>query len=149
MITTKIIKYSTNRFYLQSRIVRTALSLILLSFIVCSNAACSKSTPTQIQEELPSLTDTQARKYVPVLNRKIKAHLKLPENIEEKLVTTVIFRIDREGNIVSQEFALLSGNQLFDDSIKNALARMKKFPPLPDDFLGDLTEIKLNFKSKK
>jgi outer membrane biosynthesis protein TonB len=54
--------------------------------------------------------------------------------------------VDKEGKVLEYEFEKLSGNALFDKSVKDVFKDLSALLPLPAAFDGPLTEIGLRFK---
>jgi outer membrane biosynthesis protein TonB len=53
--------------------------------------------------------------------------------------------IAKDGTLLQYSFVKVSGNRIFDQSVKSLFAKLETLPPLPDNFEGKLTEIGLKF----
>jgi hypothetical protein len=58
----------------------------------------------------------------------------------------VTLLIAKDGTLLQYSLDNVSGNKIFDQSIKSLLSNLKTLPPLPDNFDGKLTEIGLRFR---
>ena len=56
--------------------------------------------------------------------------------------------LDRKGTILQYAFVDISGNKIFDQSVRDLLNELDKLLPLPEEFEGALTEIGINFKPR-
>ena len=56
--------------------------------------------------------------------------------------------LDRKGTIPQYAFVDISGNKIFDQSVRDLLNELDKLLPLPEEFEGALTEIGINFKPR-
>lgn len=65
---------------------------------------------------------------------------------ENRFVTTVRIRIERDGRISQASIVRPSGNPVMDESVKAALGRVKQIDPLPSGLGGAYYEIQINFE---
>jgi outer membrane biosynthesis protein TonB len=56
--------------------------------------------------------------------------------------------VDRKGTILQYAFVDISGNKIFDQSVRDLLNELEVLLPLPEEFEGSLTEIGIKFKPK-
>jgi TonB family protein len=61
--------------------------------------------------------------------------------------TKVIFRVDRQGQLVNPQILESSNDPSFDAAAMASVAQSAPFMPLPDGFNGPYTEIKYTFES--
>jgi TonB family protein len=61
-------------------------------------------------------------------------------------MTTIYFKILRDGNIVESKVEKTSGVDLFDQSAMRAIISSTPFPPLPGEFTGEYLGIHLEFE---
>ncbi len=69
--------------------------------------------------------------------------------ITGKLVTTVMFKIFRKGNISEPEILETSGNRTMDLSARRAIRNAADFPPLPREYQDDYLIIRLIFEHNR
>ncbi|MBW1645837.1 MAG: TonB C-terminal domain-containing protein [Deltaproteobacteria bacterium] len=87
--------------------------------------------------------------YAEQLKALITSNWNLPELLAgKKLSATVSLVIDRAGNLLEQKIERLSGNQLFDDSIMQAIKRAAPFPPFPPVMRQDREEFVITFEPR-
>ncbi len=67
------------------------------------------------------------------------------ESEGREIVTTVWFRIERDGQVSSYHIEEPSGSALYDQSAMRALVRAAPLPPLPEGYTGDHLIIHLSF----
>ena len=84
--------------------------------------------------------------YMNELKEKIQKNWNPPDNIEEGKVT-VVFEIDKDGNLVFSEIKSSSGNLLYDESITNALKKSSPFSKLPENSSRNSLTIQYSFES--
>lgn len=83
-----------------------------------------------------------------MLHDRFYSHWTQPTSIvtsDQKFVTTVKIRIEKDGRIANVSLANPSGNAVMDDSVMFAARRVAQVDPLPGA-LGDSYEIKINFE---
>lgn len=88
----------------------------------------------------------QRRTYLQEVYTFISVKWKLPAELAKKLETKVRLIVAKDGTLLEYEFVKVSGNKIFDQSVKSLLADLEKLPALPKDFDGKVTEIGLKFK---
>ena len=88
----------------------------------------------------------QRRTYLQEVYTFISVKWKLPAELAKKLETKVRLIIAKDGTLLEYSFVKVSGNKIFDQSVKSLLTDMETLPALPKDFDGKVTEIGLNFK---
>ena len=53
--------------------------------------------------------------------------------------------IAKDGTLLQYSFEKVSGNKIFDNSVRSLFSKLKTLPPLPKTFDGKLTELGLKF----
>ena len=78
--------------------------------------------------------------YLENVGKEIKSHWKPKYNKtkEKRLITSVSYKIDKNGNVLSREFIQKSENEEFDKSIEEAISTTKAFAILPNSYEGNL-----------
>ena len=84
--------------------------------------------------------------YLSLIFGKIRDVWENPVQSSSVLMTTIYFRILRDGSIVETKVEKTSGIDLFDQSAKRAIISSAPFPPLPTEFTGDYPGIHLEFE---
>ena len=79
------------------------------------------------------------------LDSYIRDKWKLPAELSAHLVTKVKLVIAKNGTLLQYSLVKVSGNRIFDQSIKSLFNKLETLPPLPENFEGKLTEIGLKF----
>ena len=85
------------------------------------------------------------KSYLQIVNSYIKEKWKLPVELNAQLEMKVRLVIAKNGDLLQYSFEKISGNKIFDNSVKSLFAKLKTLPPLPDNFDGKLTELGLKF----
>jgi TonB family protein len=84
--------------------------------------------------------------YLSLVFGKIRDAWENPVQSSATLMTTIYFRILRDGNIVEAKVEKTSGIDLFDQSAIRAIIGSAPFPPLPGEFTGEYLGIHLEFE---
>lgn len=84
--------------------------------------------------------------YLSLVFGKIRDTWENPVQSSSILVTTIYFRILKDGNIVETKVEKTSGIDLFDQSALRAIISSAPFPPLPNEFTGEYLGIHLEFE---
>jgi len=84
--------------------------------------------------------------YLSLVFGKIRDVWENPVQSSSILMTTIYFRILRDGTIVETKVEKTSGIDLFDQSAMRAIISSAPFPPLPNEFTGDYLGIHLEFE---
>jgi TonB family protein len=84
--------------------------------------------------------------YLSLVFGKIRDSWENPVQSSTILMTTIYFRIQRDGSIVEAKVEKTSGIDLFDQSALRAIVGSAPFPPLPGEFTGDYLGIHLEFE---
>ena len=84
--------------------------------------------------------------YLSLVFGKIRDVWENPVQTSSVLMTTIYFRILRDGSIEQTKVEKSSGIDLFDQSAKRAIISSAPFPPLPNEFTGDYLGIHLEFE---
>ncbi len=84
--------------------------------------------------------------YLSLVFGKIKDAWENPVQSSSTLMTTIYFRILRDGSIVEAKVEKTSGIDLFDQSAMRAIITSTPFPPLPNEFSGEYLGIHLEFE---
>ena len=101
---------------------------------------------TKVKRKIKKLGVLQRRSYLQEVYAFIRDKWKLPAELAKKLKTKVRLIIAKDGTLLEYEFVKVSGNKIFDQSVKSLLADLETLPALPKDFDGKVTEIGLSFK---
>lgn len=86
--------------------------------------------------------------YIQVIDDSFTSVWNQPTSIvrsAQEPVATVTIAIRRDGTIARAEITRSSGNQVMDDSIREALARVPRIDPLPEAIKSDPFVISMNF----
>ena len=75
--------------------------------------------------------------YLSLAFGKIRNAWENPVQSSSTLMTTIYFRILRDGSIVEAKVEKTSGIDLFDQSAMRAIVSSEPFPPLPNEFTGE------------
>ena len=121
---------------------------IILIFAVCSfvqASVCAEEfdygryrTPCEIRYDFSD--------YMSNVNEKIQKHWNMPEVIEQGQVT-VLFKIDKNGEIVSANVEKSSGNLLFDESAIEAIKASAPFEVIPEEAKREYISVKYSFEA--
>ncbi len=84
--------------------------------------------------------------YLSLVFGKIRDVWENPVQSSSTLMTTIYFRILRDGNIIDAKVEKSSGIDLFDQSAMRATISSAPFPPLPNEFTGEYLGIHLEFE---
>ncbi|MCK4427725.1 MAG: TonB C-terminal domain-containing protein [candidate division Zixibacteria bacterium] len=84
--------------------------------------------------------------YLSLVFGKIRDAWENPVQSSSILMTTIYFRILRDGSIVETRVEKTSGIDLFDQSAVRAIVSSVPFPPLPNEFTGEYLGIHLEFE---
>ncbi|MFQ6032422.1 MAG: energy transducer TonB, partial [Candidatus Zixiibacteriota bacterium] len=84
--------------------------------------------------------------YLSLVFGKIRDVWENPVQSSSVLMTTIYFRILRDGSITETKVEKSSGIELFDQSAMRAIISSVPFPPLPNEFTGDYLGIHLEFE---
>jgi len=84
--------------------------------------------------------------YLSLVFGKIRDVWENPLQSSSTLMTTIYFRILRDGSIVETKVEKTSGIDLFDQSAFRAIVSSALFPPLPNEFTGEYLGIHLEFE---
>ncbi len=101
---------------------------------------------TKVKRKIKKLGVLQSRAYLREVYTFISDKWKLPAELAKKLETRVRLIIAKDGTLLEYSFVKVSGNKIFDQSVKSLLADLETLPALPKDFEGKVTEIGLKFK---
>ncbi len=84
--------------------------------------------------------------YLSLIFGKIRAVWENPVQASSTLMTTIYFKILRDGSIMEAKVEKTSGIDLFDQSAVRAIVSSTPFPPLPNEFTGEYLGIHLEFE---
>ncbi len=84
--------------------------------------------------------------YLSLAFGKIRDAWENPVQSSSTLLTTIYFKILRDGSIVEAMVEKTSGVDLFDQSAMRAIVSSAPFPPLPSEFTGEYLGIHLEFE---
>ena len=105
-----------------------------------------KNKGAKVKRKIKKLGVLQSRAYLREVYTFISDKWKLPAELARKLETKVRLIIAKDGTLLEYSFVKVSGNKIFDQSVKSLLADLETLPALPKDFDGKVTEIGLKFK---
>jgi len=88
--------------------------------------------------------------YFDILHDRFFSQWDQPTSVTEsndRFATTVLLRIEKDGRISKATVVGSSGNPVMDDSVKDALKRVSRVPPLPEPLAKSAPfEVKINFE---
>lgn len=84
--------------------------------------------------------------YLSLVFGKIREVWENPVQTSSTLMTTIYFRILRDGSIMEAKVEKSSGIDLFDQSAMRAIISSAPYPPLPNEFTGEYLGIHLEFE---
>ena len=113
--------------------------------VITKNSALFAKGKSKITRNIPKLSVVQHRDYLQELDSYIRDKWKLPAELSAHLVTKVKLVIAKDGTLLQYSLVKVSGNRIFDQSIKSLFNKLETLPPLPENFEGKLTEIGLKF----
>jgi len=116
--------------------------------VVSKNAALFAAGKSKIRDKIKPMSLFQYREYLMKVDPILRQKWKIPLEISAKLEVRVKLVLDRKGTILQYAFVDISGNKIFDQSVRDLLNELDKLLPLPEEFEGSLTEIGINFKPK-
>ena len=103
---------------------------------------------SKIRDKIKPMSLFQYREYLMKVDPILRQKWKIPLEISAKLEVRVKLVLDRKGTILQYAFVDISGNKIFDQSVRDLLNELDKLLPLPEEFEGALTEIGINFKPR-
>jgi len=95
------------------------------------------------------MSNALLRKYIPLVNESIKPFWHVPLELDPSLQVLMKVKVAKNGSVLSYEPVEISGNWVFDRSVKKIFANLGQLPPLPKEFPGEVTEIGLRFTSSQ
>ena len=116
--------------------------------VVSKNAALFAAGKSKIRDKIKPMSLFQYREYLMKVDPILRQKWKIPLEISTKLEVRVKLVLDRKGTILQYAFVDISGNKIFDQSVRDLLNELDKLLPLPAEFEGALTEIGINFKPR-
>ena len=116
--------------------------------VVNKNAALFSAGKSKIRDKIKPLNLLQYREYLMKVDPLLRQKWKIPLEISAKLEVRVKLIVDRKGTILQYAFVDISGNKIFDQSVRDLLNELEVLLPLPEEFEGSLTEIGIKFKPK-
>ena len=116
--------------------------------VVSKNAALFAAGKSKIRDKIKSMSLFQYREYLMKVDPILRQKWKIPLEISAKLEVRVKLVLDRKGTIMQYAFVDISGNKIFDQSVRDLLNELDQLIPLPEEFEGALTEIGINFKPR-
>jgi TonB family protein len=82
--------------------------------------------------------------YMANVQNKIRSNWN-PPNGDESRKVVLVFKVGRDGNILSHSVNESSGDKVMDDAAVEALMKSQPFEPLPKDFSGNSVDIQFSF----
>ena len=116
--------------------------------VVSKNAALFAAGKSKIRDKIKPMSLFQYREYLMKVEPILRQKWKIPLEISTKLEVRVKLVLDRKGTILQFAFVEISGNKIFDQSVRDLLNELDQLIPLPEEFEGALTEIGINFKPR-
>ena len=116
--------------------------------VVSKNAALFAAGKSKIRDKIKPMSLFQYREYLMKVDPILRQKWKIPLEISAKLEVRVKLVLDRKGTIQQYAFVDISGNKIFDQSVRDLLNELDQLIPLPEEFEGALTEIGINFKPR-
>mgnify|MGYP003715348665 CR=1 FL=1 len=113
--------------------------------VITKNSALFAKGKSKIARKIKKLGVVQSSNYGQVVYSYIVEQWTLPAQLSPHLELKLKLIIAKDGTLLQYSFVKVSGNRIFDQSLKSVFAKFKTLPPLPDDFDGKLTEIGLKF----
>lgn len=119
--------------------------LIVGLCILCSLNANAYESTTYYSKPITNLqTQTDFADYMNNVQAKLKKNWVTPDFLEEGHVR-VIFKINRQGDVISGDIIESSGNPVFDESVVNAIHRSEPFGTFPENTTRQYITINYNF----
>jgi len=84
-----------------------------------------------------------------LVNETIKPFWHVPLELDPSLQVLMKVKVAKNGLVLTYEPVEISGNWVFDRSVKKIFANLGRLPPLPEEFPGEVTEIGLRFTSSQ
>ena len=113
--------------------------------VITKNSALFAKGKSKISRKIKKLGVVQSSNYGQAVYSYIVEQWTLPAQLSPHLELKLKLKIAKDGTLLQYSFVKVSGNRIFDQSLKSVFAKLKTLPPLPDDFDGKLTEIGLKF----
>jgi len=113
--------------------------------VIAKNSTLFAKGKSKIARKIKKLGVLQRGTYLQIVNNYIQEQWKLPAELGDHLEMKVRLIIAKDGTLLQYSFVKVSGNRIFDQSVKSLFAKLEALPPLPDNFEGKLTEIGLKF----
>ena len=86
------------------------------------------------------------RAYLTAVGDRVKNNWTYPEEFrKDKIEVIVSIKISRDGKLLDSWVEKSSGNNLFDESLMNAVKKSAPYPQLPQDYDGNVFETGLRF----
>ena len=92
---------------------------------------------SKIRDKIKPMSLFQYREYLMKVDPILRQKWKIPLEISAKLEVRVKLVLDRKGTILQYAFVDISGNKIFDQSVRDLLNELDKLLPLPEEFEGD------------
>ncbi len=117
--------------------------------IVASNEELIKEKKLAAKWKQFPMSRVMQLEYMPKVDEVIKAHWKLPFEMDRSLEAQVRVIVAKSGTILDFEIVESSSNRFFNHTVLQVFKNLNHLPPLPEDFSGESTEIGLRFTSKQ
>ena len=95
-----------------------------------------KGNVLSVGSSLTGLNKLQHDEYVGILDQHIKQNWTKPKWIEKELRARVRVKIDENGQILSRELILSSGDPIYDETVLNTVDASVPFPKPPEKFVA-------------
>ena len=94
-----------------------------------------KGNVISAEASLTGLNKLQHDEYVSILDQHIKQNWTKPKWIEKELRARVRVKIDENGQIISRELVLSSGDSIYDENVISTIESSVPFPKPPEKFV--------------
>ena len=133
----EIYKYDSNGYVVDSNTNAINLEKIVPDTL---NEALYRNVCELVKQNPACVDSTEWSMYLESIQEQIKQTWKPKYNKtkEARLITSVSYRINKNGDVLSKEFIRKSSNEDYDKSIEETLNQVKSFATLPTPFEGNL-----------
>ena len=114
--------------------------------VITNNTSLFSKGRSKLARKVKKLGVLEYNSYLKKVYSHILQQWKLPVELSADLEMKVRLLIAKDGTLLQYALDDVSGNKIFDQSIKSLLSKLKTLPPLPEIFDGKLTEIGLRFR---
>lgn len=123
------------------KILLITLSLLITLCVNASEYSSYYNRPSQNQQVLNNFSD-----YMENVRTKLRKNWSYPDFLEEGH-TKVLFKLDREGYVISGDILESSGNTVYDESVVDAIHKSEPFGRFPENSTRQTITINYSFDS--